>query len=815
VLDGLVFPLVSEENNLMLAAIFSLDEITTVVRSMDGSKCPGPDGFIFNFIKEFWWLIRHDVRILFDQFYGNECIPQCLLAYFLTLVPKTKSPQCLGDFRPISLLGCIYKLLAKVLAARLTSVMDPLISESQSAFLKGRQLVEGVVVMNEVIDFAKRRGKECIILKVDFEKAYDSVDWGFVDYMLLRFGFCDKWRAWMRACICAGNMSVLINGSPTGEINIKRGLKQGDPLAPLLFLLVAEGLGLIMRRAVELNLFRPFLLGREEVPISILQYADDTLCIGEACIENLWLLKAMLRGFEMASGLKVNFSKSCLIGINVGDEFMNMGTDFLNCKRGVTLFKYLGLPAEANPRKVATWEPMLKVIRGRLGSWGNKHISLGGRIVMINAVLSAIPVFFLSYMKMPLKVWREVVKIQRTFLWGGLSKRSKTCWVCWEDICKPKKEGGLGIRDLRLVNISLLAKWRWKLLSCDRTLWKDAIIAKYGSEIVGVGNLGASQIHRDASIWWRDICSLDKNNNWFAEVVEKRVGNGNLTSFWGDVWVGNQSLQNYFPRIFSISNQQRATISSMGEWVGGGWRWVLSWRREFFDWEVPIYREFMDHIQQFVPSVREVTWVWCDDRADGFSVKSCYFMLLRKFREQRLLDPCTMFAVSKIWSCGIPSKISAFSWQLLLNRIPTKENLCKRGIIPQHQSVCIFCNGSLESAVHLFLHCDTAAKVWYEIMSWLGLVIIVPLNIASAFACLVEHGKGKKEKVCLSLIWNSYMWSMWKFRNDCIFNNKNVVIGEVVDHVKFQSWKWFVGKVAKSPCLLYEWQWSPMDCFKR
>jgi hypothetical protein len=172
-------------------------------------------------------------------------------------------------------------------------------------------------------------------------------------------------------------------------------------------------------------------LGREGIPISILQYADDTLCVGEACVENLWLLKAMLRGFEMASGLKVNFFKSCLIGINVGDDFMNMGTDFLNCKRGATPFKYLGLPVGANPRKVATWEPLLKVIRGRLGSLGNKHISLGGRIVMINAVLSAIPVFFLSYMKMPLKVWREVVKIQRTFLWGGLSKRSKTCWVSW------------------------------------------------------------------------------------------------------------------------------------------------------------------------------------------------------------------------------------------------------------------------------------------------------------------------------------------------------------------------------------------------
>jgi hypothetical protein len=225
-------------------------------------------------------------------FHANESIPHCLMAYFLTLVPKTKSPQSLGDFRPISLLGCIYKLLAKVLAARLASVIGSLIPNTQTAFLKGRQLVEGVVVVNEVIDFARKSGKECLILKVDFEKAYDSVDWSFLEDMLLRFGFGAKWRAWMRACVCAGNLSVLVNGSPTEEIGIKRGLKQGDPLAPLLFLLVAEGLGLLMRRAIESHRFSPFLVGRDEVPVSILQYADDTLCIGEASIENLWSLKA-------------------------------------------------------------------------------------------------------------------------------------------------------------------------------------------------------------------------------------------------------------------------------------------------------------------------------------------------------------------------------------------------------------------------------------------------------------------------------------------------------------------------------------------
>jgi hypothetical protein len=143
VLEGVVFPFVSDVDNLFLEATFSREEIDGVVQSIEGSKCPRPDGFNFSFIKEFWWLMKNDFRILFDQFRANECIPHSLMSYFLTLIPKTKSPKCLGDSRPISLLGCIYNLLAKVLAARLAMVIGPLIPKTQTAFLKGRQLLEG------------------------------------------------------------------------------------------------------------------------------------------------------------------------------------------------------------------------------------------------------------------------------------------------------------------------------------------------------------------------------------------------------------------------------------------------------------------------------------------------------------------------------------------------------------------------------------------------------------------------------------------------------------------------------------------------
>jgi hypothetical protein len=466
------------------------------------------------------------------------------------LIPKVNSPFSLSDYRPISLLGCLYKLVAKVLAKRLAKVMDSIIASNQSAFIQGRHLVDGVVVVNEVVELAKRTRKECLIFKVDFEKAYDSVEWGFLEYMLHRFGFCAKWIAWIRACTFAGNLSVLVNGSPTSEICIQRGLKQGDPLAPFLFLLVVEGFSGVMRRAVDLGIFKGFSFGRGEVVISHLQYADDTLCIGEASISNLWALKAILRGFEMASGLKVNFFKSGLLGVNVSSEFMASTSTFLNCRLESIPFKYLGLPIGANPKSNATWDPLVEKMRKRLFSWRNKHISLGGRIVLINSVLNAIPVFFLSFMKMPKSVWKKLVRIQREFLWGGVRGGRKISWVKWSIVCQDKSQGGLGVRDARIFNLSLLAKWRWRLLQPGMTLWKRVLVARYGRHILSKVDWSEHRSPSSSSNWWKDICGLERiivPNFWWSEAVVRVVGDGSSTSFWLSKWVGEAPLASVFP----------------------------------------------------------------------------------------------------------------------------------------------------------------------------------------------------------------------------------------------------------------------------
>ena len=145
----------------------------------------------------------------------------------------------------------MYKIVAKLLANRMKKVMPSIINEAQYAFIEGRHLLHSALIANEVIDEAKRSNKSCLVFKVDYEKAYDSVLWNFLLYMLKGTGFSPKWIKWIEGCMKSASISVLVNGSPTAEFLPQRGLRQGDPLTPFLFNVVAEALNGLMRRAME------------------------------------------------------------------------------------------------------------------------------------------------------------------------------------------------------------------------------------------------------------------------------------------------------------------------------------------------------------------------------------------------------------------------------------------------------------------------------------------------------------------------------------------------------------------------------------
>jgi len=360
--------------------------------------------------------LKPDILQFLDEFHANGIFPKGCNASFIALVPKVPEPQSLNDFRPIPLIGCVYKIVAKLLANKLKRIMPDIIDERQSVFIAGRQLLHSVIITNEAVKEAKRGQKSCMVFKVDFERAYDSVSWDFLIYMLRRMGFCNKWIHWIQGCLKSASVSVLVNGSPTSEFIPQSGLRQGDPLAPLLFNIVVEALTGLMREAVNKKQFTEFLVGKNSIPISILQYTDDTIFFGEATLQNVKLIKTILRCFELASGLKINFAKSCFGAVGKFDQWRKEAAEYLNCRILSMPFTYLGIPIGANPRRSELWDPVIRKCKRKLARWKQRHLSFEGRVTLIQSTLSSIPIYFLSFFRLPSKITNKLIRLQRRFL---------------------------------------------------------------------------------------------------------------------------------------------------------------------------------------------------------------------------------------------------------------------------------------------------------------------------------------------------------------------------------------------------------------
>lgn len=321
--ENLVFNQLSYAEGKSLILPFTEAEVKAAVWDCDSFKSPGPDGVNLGFIKDFWEDIKGDIMRFISEFHRNGKLSRGINSTFIALIPKIDSPHRLNDFRPIALVGCLYKILSKVLANRLRLIIGRVVSETQTAFVKERQILDGILIANELVDEAKKSNKELMLFKVDFEKAYDSVDWGYLDTVMNKMVFPVLWRKWIKECVSTATASVLVNGSPTDEFPLQRGLRQGDSLSPFLFLLAAEGLNVLMKSVVENNLYTGYGVGlsNSEV-VSHLQFADDTLLIGEKSWANVRALRAVLTLFADMSGLKVNFNKSLLVGINIGESWL-------------------------------------------------------------------------------------------------------------------------------------------------------------------------------------------------------------------------------------------------------------------------------------------------------------------------------------------------------------------------------------------------------------------------------------------------------------------------------------------------------------
>ncbi|KAJ0907899.1 putative RNA-directed DNA polymerase [Helianthus annuus] len=317
-----------------LVTPFSKEEIKKAVWECGSDKAPGPDGITFALIKKYWVDFEPIVEDVMQQFFTHGSIQQCVSSSFISLIPKVADPVTVADFRPISLIGVVNKIISKTLANRVKGVITSVVSNVQSAFLSNRNIVDGPLILNELVSWAKRSKKTFFIFKADIEKAYDTISWKFLISVLTFMGFPAKWRNWVMGIFFSGRASVLVNGSPTGEFQYRRGLRQGDPLSPFLFVLAMEALHVMMTKAVNDGLFSGVQLPNNGPYFSHMFFADDAIFMGQWDEGNLKNLRRILRCFYLVSGLKVNQRKSYLYGVGKEEEEIQSLAYHIRCNPG-------------------------------------------------------------------------------------------------------------------------------------------------------------------------------------------------------------------------------------------------------------------------------------------------------------------------------------------------------------------------------------------------------------------------------------------------------------------------------------------------
>ncbi|GKC72208.1 RNA-directed DNA polymerase, eukaryota, reverse transcriptase zinc-binding domain protein [Tanacetum coccineum] len=373
-------------------------------------------------------------------------------------------------------------------------------------------------------------------------------------------------QAVIASCLSSPSISILINGSPSKEFNLERGLRQGDPLSPFLFLMVAEALQISILEACDKGLYKGVYLSNNGANISLLLYADDALFFRFWSRLNALHLIHILKCFELASGLKVNMSKIRLIGVGVSISKVDSLTASLGCTSDSIPFIYLGLPVGKGTRYVDGWTEVVNRVRERLSSWKANNLSIDGRLTLLKSVL------------------------------GFKDSHRGVNWIKWDSILTDVKQGGLGVGSLLAKNLSLLRKWKWRFHTKKEALWFRVIIVK----------------------------EIESLNPAFKSSFVIKVKNGSSTLFWKDQWCGTGiQLLDLFPRLYALDTTKDCKVIDRWGLVNGVWAETWSWRvqpRGRTSNDISALTSLIGNLQ--LCSTDSDKWSWSGDSSCSFKVRT-------------------------------------------------------------------------------------------------------------------------------------------------------------------------------------------------
>ncbi|XP_028754420.1 uncharacterized protein LOC114713907 [Neltuma alba] len=425
-------PRISDFQNQLLTQPISKIEVKEATFQLGAFKAPGPDGFNGHFYHVFWNEVRVSLLKMARSFFKNGDFVGPLNETNLILIPKVDVPKMVSQFRPISLCNFAYKIIAKVLANRLRVVLDSCISEHQRAFVPNRLIQDNSIIVHEAFYYLKNKNfgdKFELALKMDMNKAYDRLEWNFIEEVMLKRNFYSKWVNWIMNCVRSVKFNIQMSGRKIASVIPQRGLRQGDPLSPYLFILASKALfSMISFHSSHGNL-SGINITKGGPMITHSLFADDTIIFLKANLDNCSLFMKLLQDYCNVSGQRVNYDKSSLFfSKNTPNEVRTNIVECLNIAEVDNPGKYLGLPILWGKSKNAALAYVCERMGRKVQGWRKKCLSFAGH-------------------------------------------GNKIHWTSWKALTKSKKEGGLGFKDFMGFNNALLAKTAWRILHNPDSLW--------------------------------------------------------------------------------------------------------------------------------------------------------------------------------------------------------------------------------------------------------------------------------------------------------------------------------------------------------
>ncbi|KAL9983202.1 hypothetical protein ACROYT_G005340 [Oculina patagonica] len=511
-LDNLNIPQLSEDQKQSCEGQITIDECKRILETFQNNKSPGNDGIPIEFYKSCWNLICEPFINCVNESFENEEMSNSQKQAVITLIEKQgKDRTLMENWRPISLVNVDAKIISKVIASRLKVVLPHIIHCNQTGYVKDRYIGETVRSILDIIDFTERENIPGLLIFIDFRKAFDTLEWNFLFKCLDAFNFGPEFKRWISTFYKNIQSCVINNGMSSEYFNLTRGVRQGDPLSPYLFLLAVESLAIAVRENEEI---KGIAIERQET--KLLQYADDTTAV-LSDIESAQKLFQLLDKFRKLSGLKVNSSKTegLWLGSLKGNEMKPLGI-----KWPQDPIKALGIFFTYDKKLLylKNFSEKLDKIKKLINIWSSRGLSLYGKVTIIKTLLLPKVVYISSLLPTPENIIKELNQLIYKFLWKGKDKVTRVSAI------NNYEEGGIKMVDIESTIKSLRLSWMKRIFSDNSGTWKkylEYLLTKEGGFYLFNCNYNIkdltinSQFYRELLKWWSEFRTENAaDTNW-------------------------------------------------------------------------------------------------------------------------------------------------------------------------------------------------------------------------------------------------------------------------------------------------------------